>query len=129
MPWYSICLGDSRCGRGPHRTKFLRFPGNHRKSRYVGNIQWIFTGSDKVVKLIWSKLCKLPLIAPVIVILHVVINDELYFAKGHAFSQFCLGCGLSYGQRSFPVGHCPSSSPGVTWTGAAFLSERMRMKR
>ena len=69
-------------------AKLFRFFPDSWRGRGIRDIQRILPGSNKFVEFIRRQLGKMPLVTLIVVIIHIVINDDLNLSKLSTFRKF-----------------------------------------
>lgn len=69
-------------------AKLFRFFPDGWRGRGILDIQRILPSSNKFVEFIRRQLGKMPLVTLIIVIIHIVINDDLNLSKLSTFRKF-----------------------------------------
>lgn len=92
-------------------ARLFRFFPDSWRCRCIRDIQRILPGSNKVIEFIRRQLCKMPLISPIVVIIHIVINDGLDFSKLCTFCKFRHDVVFHMAEEAFLRGVVPAVSP------------------
>ena len=69
-------------------AEFFRFFPDGWRGRGIRDIQRILPGSNKIIEFIRRQLGKMPLVTLIVVIIHIVINDDLNLSKLSTFRKF-----------------------------------------
>ena len=92
-------------------AKLFRFFPDSWRGRGIRDIQRILPGSNKFVEFIRRQLGKMPLITPIVVIIHIVINDDLNLSKLGTFRKFRHDVVFHMAEEAFLRSVVPAVSP------------------
>lgn len=94
-----------------HLAKLFRFFLDGWRGRCIRDIQRILPGSNKFVEFIRRQLGKMPLVTPIVVIIHIVINDDLNLSKLSTFRKFRHDVVFHMAEEAFLRSVVPAVSP------------------
>lgn len=92
-------------------AKLFRFFPDGWWGRCIRDIQRILPGSSKFVEFIRRQLGKMPLITPIVVIIHIVINDDLNLSKLSTFRKFRYDVVFHMAEEAFLRSIVPAVTP------------------